>query len=71
MKRIHIEGGLFDASNKVDEGGYVSEETAFRYAIENINYHNELFNDSRLSPHYERIPPGDSFLAANRGNTHI
>ena len=61
-------GGLFDAGvGSVDDGGYVSEETAFRYAIERINHNHQLFNNTRLSPEYEKIHPTDSFRAANRG----
>ena len=41
-------------------------KTVPRYAIESINY-NQLINESRLSPHYEKIAPADSFHAANRG----
>ena len=41
-------------------------KTIPRYAIESINY-NQLINESRLSPHYEKIAPADSFHAANRG----
>ena len=41
-------------------------QTIPRYAIESINY-NQLINESRLSPHYEKIAPADSFHAANRG----
>ena len=59
-------GSLLDSQERSAESGYVSDETAFRYAVENINYH-QLFNRSRLSPHYEKIPAEDSFLAANRG----
>ena len=59
---------MFDAGvGSVDDGGFVSEETAFRYAIERINYNHELFNFSRLSPEFEKIHPTDSFRAANRG----
>ena len=58
-------GGLFDASDRPQDGADVSEETAFRYAVDEINYHG-VFNGSRLSPHFEKIPPSDSFLAAQR-----
>ena len=56
---------MFDASDRPQNGGDVSEETAFRYAVDEINYHG-VFNGSRLSPHFEKIPPSDSFLAAQR-----
>ena len=63
---------MFDAGvGSVDDGGFVSEETAFRYAIERINYNHELFNFSRLSPEFEKIHPTDSFRAANRGRCMI
>ena len=58
-------GGLFNSADRPLEGGDVSEETAFRYAVDRINYH-RLLNGSRLSPHFENIPPSDSFLAAGR-----
>ena len=58
-------GGLFDSADRPTDGGDVSEETAFRYAVDEINYH-RVFNTSRLSPHFEAVPPSDSFLAAQR-----
>ena len=60
-------GALFDSVPNSNEGGHVSDETAFRYAIESINYNHILFNNSRLSPHYEKIPQSDSYHAAKRG----
>jgi hypothetical protein len=71
--RITFEGILNDTFSNVFKLGGIfdeaeaSDETAFKHAVERVNGDHTILPRSRLSTQIERLSPGDSHHAANKG----
>lgn len=59
LPEVILVGGLFDSDDD-------TQETAFISAVNHVNSKRSILSKSRLLAQVERIPPNDSFEAANR-----
>jgi hypothetical protein len=64
--------GLFFAGAIFIEGdASAAPEAAFRHAIDLVNADRNVLVRSRLTAHIEKVPPGDSFKASQKGRCYV